>query len=708
MGLFSSKRLYTSTQMLALVDDTPEIIKQSIMNSILNDGDIVPEMLDTINSCLANSVDDYHRYGKDHFTNGLPEGDMGYLAVDIDVLTKAFNKYFPLPTGEEYYFGSAIVDGPLLDTFAIEYLSNTMEDFHWNTNTWIDPNDPEKHIWTYWESALLEPSKLKITSVRLVDVAPPLDPPEWEEVWDHRTITTKEPIYFDQRYYTVNYYIKKNGLVDESTFTVWTYWENSHKYPELNVPDDELSFTRFMPIVPLRINNVDLTADKESNLYKTSKKLLDKIDLKIDEMSEGINASPDIDDIDHAYFILGVDIKSDKQPTINYLYLFFRDLFTRSKYKFEDTYRWWAGVTSGTINTPPVNILNVKDGTYNTKLVWYYVKQTFEEGSIGKVGTVTRTIDYLPAITLTEQSPNGTTIRSFIVEHPNSLVTFKCQISPNQYEVIEVSGLMFSNTIYGPDKDHIITLEPKEGEKIIVPINLSIVADFRKLDANTLYYDAFHIVFNAYEWVKLKWYETGFFKFVTTVIAIAITIVSAGSMSGLSSALVGIASAGVTSIALAVGEFVLGTILTQVVFKFAAEHLGIEFAMVFAAVMMAYGAFGSDSMFGLPFANDVLSIANIGMKAIQEVIGEEFLDIQTEMTEFAEESEDKMKELEDLTSELSPQVTLDPIGLYTSVGMLPNESADMFLNRSLLADTVGPTLGSIGSFVDNSLRLDFY
>lgn len=704
MGWFDRKKLLTASAILPMVEDTPDILKQSVTNSILSNTDIVPDILDTLNNCLATNVGRYWRYGRDKYTNGLPEGDIGFERVPADRVQKALDGDYPPPADHVNAVLSAAMDELDTDRYAYEMLGQNIPDFNPETLTWtyIDEFGTARDA-TYLGATVEDVNTLRVNGSyqRYISGG------ELVTKYFHYLYTTPYELHPNQLYYMVQYVVIDTAGT-QSKGMYYNYWINSNKYPDMT-PDYSEKYSLFMPVIPLRINNVSYTSEdkRDTPLYKTSKSMLDIIDIDITKLDEGINANPEIKDIDHAYFVLGINPAQDKEQVNQYLFLFFNDLAAKSGINRAEFYRWFN--SRDKINQPPINVLTIKDNTYYTALAWNFIDTDLIEGSIGKEGTVVKIIDAKHG-TMNVSLGSGEIFNRTVItiENPNNLLILKKQVSPTHYQQLTVSGLMFSNRIYGPDKDYVTTLAAdKDGDEVLLPLNLSIIQDMPKLDANHLFYYSYQMVFNAYEWKKLKWYQTGFFKIVTAVIAIAITVFypPAGSLIG---SIITAASAGVIALVTVLAEIILTSIVVQIGFKFAAEHLGLEFAAILAAVMMVYGLTGSDSMFGLPFASDILNIATIGFDTVQTVIGEELIGVQTDMAEFAEEAEDKMKELEDLTAELNPQVTLDPIGLYTNVGMLPNELPGSFLTRSLIVDTVNPTLSSVGSFVDNTLRLDFY
>lgn len=704
MGLFSSKRLYTSTQVMHMVEDTPDILQQSVLNSILESREVVPDILDTINNCLVTKADNYHKYAAKHYTNKLPEGSIGMESIDTSIVAEAISEDVVPPSDKEVLIIAAVIDDFNPDKTAFDWLNRNRPSWDETKLTWTEDVSP-----TVTTTVTFDSAKIKNADTVTITYLYKGRDPETGTITKYGEIDISVPFYpadLPENYYQAEYIIvDKTDPTKVTQSFYWQYPPSNGKHPELKL--NEQKYSLFMPIVPIRIENQDYASEdrQDTELYKTSVKLLDKIDLDFKQLADGVNGNPDIKNVDHAYFVFGVNPKSNKAGVAEYLYQFFSDMEARSPVNKPMFDRWYS--STGKTTSPPINKLIIQDATYYTVLCWNYVDRQIVEGNIGKVGTVTKFVDGKYGTERVDISGVG---RQFItIESPKNIVRLRKQITATHYQELTVSGLMFSNRIYGPNKDYISTLASKEGEEIIIPLNVDILTDMNKLEANTLMYDAMLMVFNAYEWKKLKWYQTGFFKIVTIVIAVAITVVT-GGLGSFVSGLIGAAAAGVGALLIFAAQTILAGLVVSYAFKFAADKLGIEVAAILAVVAMCYGL-ASDSlgMPNLPFADELLNIGMQGIQGVTEFIGEAIEQISSAMGELTADYEESMDKLLEINKELQPTVQLDPIGLYTDVGMLPNESADSYLYRNLAFPELGlASLNAVSNYVDTSLNLDIY
>lgn len=178
------------------------------------------------------------------------------------------------------------------------------------------------------------------------------------------------------------------------------------------------------------------------------------------------------------------------------------------------------------------------------------------------------------------------------------------QIYDNVYEMLVISDLQYTNYIYKGHYDQgnpniyyygwdEIVKYPKDKKYsgFIIPIELNTFSRMRLNSAINCMQVGNNILFNCYEVrvVKIKWYQTGFFKIFISIIAIAIsvviTVISMGSASPI--------AAGIVSAAMTTGSalgFAAGTLACAIAGAIANAILGIILVNILAPVMN--GIFG--------------------------------------------------------------------------------------------------------------------
>lgn len=702
MGLFSKKkRISTATQTMSLMEDTPDVIRQSLTTSLLGNTDIVVDLQNNMLNLFKDNVKRYYRYGRDYFTNGLPEGFMGGLAVDKQHLQTALEEVTPPDSlaDESIFINLAVLDQAYYPEFmAKEYLRNNS---NWNPSTNTlgigNPFVPLEVIHYLEDRTELTPDGTHLV-LTFCNMSNPVDgalpPPRY-------TIVEVAPKYAsDTNQY---FYYARYSLLDADDVPIgfeyyWTYLEGSGVYPSLDTADDLVITSQYMPIVPLRVNYTSYTdpALAGTPLYDTSKRLLNKIKVKMSEMHEGINGNPDVDQIAHAYVVLGIDVKQDTPDINEYLFSFFDSLILSSKYSKDDFTAWESLAAYSEYVPPPTNIMSISDDTYKSDLNYYYVDKVNIIGSFGAVGTYRKFIDADHEMV---EVPD-----QYDYEDPANTVIIDYQATDTTYQRLTIAGISQTIGMYQA-QDHIISLKSGENEVILVPLNHDLISNMRPLVANTLAYHSLKVVVHSYQVSYVKWYQTGLFQFVVIIIAIIITIYT-GAGAALITQLSAAAAAGVVALAIFVSQMVIGSILVSAAFKFVAKKVGAEFAIVLAMVAMAYGMLGSDSAFSLPYADTMLAMSGPMSAASNEVLMESVQQVTNEYTAFMDEYKVKQEELTKLWEELQPPNRLDPLGIFTAVDMPLFENPSQYIERkttSNIADFVG--YNAIESFFKNSLNL---
>jgi hypothetical protein len=150
----------------------------------------------------------------------------------------------------------------------------------------------------------------------------------------------------------------------------------------------------FMPVIPLRYWNVDYTAGalRDAPLYITSKKLLNKIKIKIDDLADALNANPNIGEIDHAYLMFGINVQATTDLGIRYLVKFFDHLYDISHSQQTYTTTMLAGnlpeVNQYHFNsiTPPVSgVIELDEHGLDINITYDFITSGFTNEVIGAV-----------------------------------------------------------------------------------------------------------------------------------------------------------------------------------------------------------------------------------------------------------------------------------------------------------------------------------
>lgn len=687
MGLFSSKKTFIESSSQLLVEETPNLIQDSIVTSVLDNRNIADDL-------VANYLDSLHmkgkqlrRYAKTNYTYGLPDGEINYLTPKDDLVRIVLKNEL----NTNVFIESNIVDIANAERFALPYLYN---DFGYDDTTQVVSNPPINtdnavSDVVYESSQFLSNTELEMTfSYSTLFGALVLD------TYVQTVDVEVHSIYYHVTYYKVN---GKGEFLSDRLF--WFYDPSTHQYPTLDLPENIKEESQYYPIVPLREHQVNLTdaAHKDTELYKTSKRVLNFWDINFQQLGDAVHESPDINDVDHIYVMAGVDIADDHEPVLRYLHEYFSYLYLRSDVTKED-FDYWNANKEDT-SPPPVNVITISDANYKMDLAYNYINYSIENEVIGDIDSIERIVS------------TGRRIHNEKYSYEYSEYTLKKQINSTQVEVITVFGLYHINYVYSDatvDTSLRDAFNDEDKNNFIVPININVADNLNLFHANSLMYYAIRVVYNTKITKKLKWYESGLFQFFVKVVAVVLAIYG---FYVIGKAIVTAAAIGIAAVAEVVIQAVLISVAVNIAMEFLVNVIGIEGA--FAIVLIAAAAsaasgnpsVGSIGSYKLPTAIDMLQITNTLIDAFDTQVQEAIEDVFSEAKEFKEEAEELMEALEATDRD---DFGLNPYSLnILTTSMGDYETAEEFINRTTYSDNIGIlSLETPSTFVDRMLKLD--
>lgn len=516
--------------------------------------------------------------------------------------------------------------------------------------------------------------------------------------------------------YMVEYEISQG---EDNPPKVWVYKVGSGTYPLLDNQSGNALPSPFFPIVPVRYDNVDLTSTPYVNTpqYLTGKVLLKKVGLDIAELGEEINKNPDVGDIDHGFVFFGVQIQSKEKAVISYLVDFFEYLGTVSEISKNDF--------ESSVNPPPVwdegreyyvpapftpvkkNLLTIANAGMKIEVFYNYVDVATHTGSIGSLGHVTQDT----VIRASGEQIDDRDLEFFSpysLKYERSELVLRKQVSPNSYKTVRVHGLEHVNHVY---EVHTVTttLEDSinpDNKNFVLPLHSEIIKRYSLIQKNDLAIDSVQLVFNSYEIVKLKWYQTGFFKFVIMVISIYF---GAGAIAKTVTA---VTSAATVSAAITVIlKQILISMAINAAFRFLVRVIGNEAALFLAIIAAAYlgtKAFNNgSSLKGVPWAEELVMAVNGLSNGIQSNIKADIENLIYEREQFDAEADEKLEKIETAQDLLEVEGIVDPF-VFTNfeIPFYSKEKPSEFYDRTIHSGNVGIlALDAIHEYVDNMLRL---
>lgn len=498
----------------------------------------------------------------------------------------------------------------------------------------------------------------------VIDPNAPLDP-------------SGEGIGTDDDYFQVCFtYPGTSGL----SINYFTYQYGSGTYPDLDgiTSTPVADFGKGYPRMYFRLNGdrLDEGGYVDKKPYKDSIRLGNKLDLPwLEILSQIYNSLSSLSKIRDVLMIQCVPANTTNRLEQEYLFQYFRILYNMRNpitvnpdAPDDNEYTLWAAHQGCNIASQDA----VKKVDNNMDALGYR-KIT---GSIGGKGTTASGRGTGKIYTYSKVT------ETFIAKNV-SYHYYRMQTSDTQYEEVRVYNLSHGVIVGGKGVG-----KSGDNENLMVPLDYAFRKMFSAHDRETLYARATHILICTEYTVKKKWYQTGIFKAVVVVIAVALSWWTGGA----SLTLVG----AITAAASAIGAMVVMSLLGKYVFS----KLGGVFAIVAAVVAVAVAIYtgylyfsGTTGPFSIT-ATQMMQVSNVAFKAAesaqQGVIAKEMQRIATLEEEIADKQEAlevAQKELENPYNTIQDGVFLKAIDGYAYLGEVPGEYFARTLNTNIGVET---------------------
>ena len=709
MGLFSSStKISVFSQVIPLTDDKYNPIKNIVIGSILTGNDI---SLGIYNNALNGSSIQVHRmlnYARDHYTLGLPQGvHHNTKNLDSAAVATAIASDLALPYGcaVDYNFITELTIEHVILPFLVgerqyNVATNRIESYPpgmdlpatyvpGSSVMWGRSRYTLEHRVTV-ESVLLNEDrasaliKYKINSFYANVIY------NREGEYASTETAALPTTYFEETYIlpdpTVrigNFYcIAKYSELDSQGSVIpgfhwWLYDIATRVHPNINFNYTLDNTDSLFPVVPLRYNNVDYTAAAyhDTDLYKTSKKLLKIVGININTVGDRLNENPDIGEIDHAYITYGVNLQSNQKESIRYLVEFFDFLHDKSLIERTDNLSYLlkgdpvefnlysflrSFVNRSDSEEEGIAAASLTEHGLDTSVRYSYITSVYKNGSIGSVGSVTKTIKVITRMrtVLYDNSDDYTDI-------DESELILRYQEKAGSYKEVMVKGLVHINRVYSGHA--VITNlgdigKDAKNNNFVIPLHYGICKRLPVASRTKLYNQALHIVINGYQETKVRWYQTGLFQAIMIIVSVIIAWYT----------------------------WDLRYFYFAITMHVLTEMLPPKILLAFKIVLIAYaiysgnvkgattGATLTTAQYFLAMVAAVTQLATIPMEL-------KLLDVMEEMEDLAVQRETALKELEDITKQLDTSSFLDA-GLLLDpprFAIVPNESPTAFYVRTL-------------------------
>jgi hypothetical protein len=739
MGIFDSrKKTYVSSVVYNLagpVEDRPEYLKSIVLGNMITQSRF--SIADTIQTSYLQGpgmrLRSFHRWAKNHYKQvGIPKDTfMGDVEFNNEEIAAALFTDFRI-------------------TAAVDWVTHGPADPIMWGRQWMRDNLPEKEALDIWTVDYLT---------------------ETNEVMISFTDGTPVVVFTPVGYRPTNFWF----YISYSRPILGNRWST----PKLLIYErgsgssllDVLMQTRattgeYIPYIPIRHENEFLSEEYKPAVYAEAKKAFKKaIGSKYDELVEKIEENDDLDEIDFAYIMFGAPLNTKDMSSRRYIFEFFRHLTTvqTSNYSQFDDWRSSNPVTLSRINDwdewrvfqqtvgegdeyteppplrpivhgAPTNTIFIQDngpGKTNFKIEIKWNSIVLSSG-IGlakpdaKIGEVWFTFAGSEVINLRGYTPDEAENLTI-----DTVEAYR-QLTLNSWEKLTIIGMVHKNHIYNGKTVDITAaqaLVDDDESGFIVPINYEVFREMSLIDATQMSTQCVNIVFNCYQIVKKKWYQTNWFKVFLFIVVIAIVVVTGGMAAGSVGLLGANAAIGISlgfaglaaTIAGAVANMVAAMVLTKLITYASVEILGEKIGLIVAAIAsvialnvgaaLRAGQSMASIWSNMMNATNLLNLTNAVGNGYAQLIQSSTANILRDSQKALEDYRDQSLELQENYAEQFGYGTavFDPMRLTEAGESFFMETAETFLSRTLLTGSDIAQMGNdmITNFVGLTLHNDF-
>lgn len=503
----------------------------------------------------------------------------------------------------------------------------------------------------------------------------------------------------------------------------------------------------FLPVIPIRINNVAVSDLWPTTIYPQSKRAVRRaMGSKYDTLEERVADNPSLGDIDYAYAVFGVSLNVKELASRKYIYKFFEMIledptrggvvayetwktqFALARESWEDWTAWRefanafgaSGPEPVTLPYPPMPKGSIEINSdhnlvvnYNMRVSWNYLVEDTGFGTLalgrpaGDIWfTQGATEEFVPIYWI-KDFETGEYFQTPMGSLTSESITLNWQVTATTWKRLTIGGLRHRNLIYGGKAVEISGAEAlgdTDESGFIIPLHEDVYKSLTIKDQTQMATACCFLVFNCYKVVKQKWYQTGFFKLLLVIVVIAITYFTggfgAGSIGLLGAnaavgAMLGVAAGTVAAtvvgaIANAIAAMILSAIITKGATALFGDKIGAIIGTIASVVALSVGTglmngTSLSASFGsLMKVDSILKLTLAVGNGVSGYLQGEVAETMAKTNQVNEDYEKRSKEIEQLFDELTGGVNL--------------------FNPLELVDAATPQNGSLGEPLDTFLQ----
>ena len=650
-----SKRAYTEVSVLKMFEDIPNLSQQAVMEAIVGGRSISNSITMSSLQGPYRALERMNRYGRSgNYDYGLAEVTTSIdspIYGDVAWVEYLKTQYTLEDTEEEK-------DYITIDSFSHLLVGDTSNRtarvaFSEQTNPIVSPNTFAYYVHeeTYteiWANDGVED---------YLHVVVPVDVLTHNEHYVEFTIRRLTP--------------ELTGYTESILGTyVWVYNESSNIIPALHILDVTPISESIYPTIPIRIDGQDY-AEEGTGLETSAdiKKMLGYLSIDPLDIIDGIKDNPDEGDIDDVFIGFGISITGEDEYNIAGL-----------AHTFSRLYIFNPLTESLFTSTNTRQSLTIEEAGFKNTISYNFIRSEILVGSPG----YTRSFTSGDPITVCVPNPifadwgvTGPNTICTVIGSSNEYVFTRPIVGSNTYERITVQGLTSKHTMIVPGFGERVTQFEGDEDGLVVPLLREVLTSIPRRLRDDLIFGSLHLYVYSYQIIKLKWYQTGIFKVLISVIGITLAVFTYGS------SLAAAFSVSTVAGALAIAQILAVTLLVDYAVQWLVQEVGGTLAVILAIATSLVTA--NFSTMSVTINTSWYSLFSSAVKVYGTYINVELEKVTEEQAAFESEYESRQEQIDAATDLLDWGTTIDllDLGEYRSLpNVYVNEEPKEFYART--------------------------
>lgn len=613
-------------------------LNKTILETLKNDNGFYKNYVKNMYQNKAQ-ISTFYNYAKNGYVYGLPNMLVSGNNIDFFEITEALNA----DLSGDYTVITADATFPLPEV----WVPNALQSSHnyvpyLNTLTLDDADNVSHDDW--------EVDAITFNTVDLdFDVAVSRDS-------GAVTSIIKVPNYERKRYLVTTYH---ESTSPDSEWYYWLYDIESEVYPNIDPSVNIVSNLEMLPVAILRKNKQFINEDKNevedlfedfgksTDIYRTTRVLMRRLGLDLDDIIENIGDNPDIDFVDDAYVNFSINPNDRHKGISKILWMQFYEII----------------VTQEVVS-------NVEKYTAT------FTEQDVNNGTAWTSHGYTQDLDVSIRPELEDRK-----VGEYAHDHDNNFLHIWYKKSETHYDELYLANLSGMCSVEY-DGYHNIAFTALGDESFTIPISWYILKQLKGPEVVDIFPYIFRIDVTSIQVTHIAWYQTSAFKVFFQVVMVIVTIITLGAAASIMAILQQLLI-----------NYAIGILVTLVV-----ELTG-NAALAAAVAVVAIVAFGSSN--GVSFdvstvdglANSVTTFSsalgssmNAEAKYLQEELSD-LVDMYNEQQEYQEENSVYSSQVNgvDFINMLSPDAQLHfGLGIQYDYDLTYSTKIDGFFDNQLI------------------------